>query len=190
VAQAQTISAGSSTWVVLLRGVNVAGKNLLPMKDFAALLGSLGGEQVKTYVQSGNAVVRFGRSSAAGLAQRIGVTIYDTLGFRPYTAVLSLDEIAAAVAANPFPEAVPDPTSLHVFFLGAAPRAQDIKALEAKKSANERIALVGTNLYLHAPDGFAKSALARSVESQLSVNATARNWRTVSRLLEMAQAVQ
>ena len=171
--------------VVLLRGINVGGANLLPMKELVALLEELGCEDVRTYVQSGNAVLRHGAAPAA-LAKRIRAAIEDAKGFAPEVLVLSRAQLAAAAAANPFPEGEDEPSRLFLYFTAAKPKNPDLAALEALRAADERFELVGGVLYLHAPSGIGRSKLGARVEKALGVACSARNWRTVQKLLELS----
>jgi uncharacterized protein (DUF1697 family) len=165
----------------------VGGSNLLPMKELVALLERLGLENVKTYIQSGNVVFRSAETDAARLAGRISAAIQEGHGFEPHVLVLELQELERVAASNPFPEAEAEPKTLHVNFLAAAPADPDLKALEGLKSESERFSLQGNVFYLHAPDGIGRSKLAANVERLLGVPATARNWRTVSKILELAK---
>lgn len=173
--------------IVLFRGINVGGNNILAMKDLKAILETLGAENVKTYIQSGNAVFSHDAASAAGLADRISAAVRKKHGFRPQVFLRSAADLAKAIMENPFPNAEKDPKSLHIFFLESAPESPDLKALESWKTGSERFALKGPLFYLHAPDGIARSKLANSAGKALGVAATARNWRTVTKLMEMIQ---
>jgi uncharacterized protein (DUF1697 family) len=177
-----------STFVALFRGVNIGGRNMLSMKALQALLEQKGCRDVRTYIQSGNVVFRSSRSSPAGLAKTIKAAISERFGFEPGVFVLKRSDLARAVARNPFPRAVAIPTSLHVFFLSEPPRQVDLKALDAIKADGEAFAVIGQAFYLHTPAGFGTSKLAAKAERILGVEATARNWRTVTTLLEMATA--
>jgi uncharacterized protein (DUF1697 family) len=175
-----------STWILLLRGINVGGKHSLPMKALKDDLKGLGLQHVKTYIQSGNVVFQSSGSVPSGL----GATISDVLeahhGFRPHVLLLSADALEKAAAANPFPEAEAEPKSLHLFFLDTAPTAPDLDALTALRLPSEHFHLEGKVFYLHAPDGIGRSKLAARVEKALGVTTTARNWRTVQKLQELA----
>jgi uncharacterized protein (DUF1697 family) len=92
-----------------------------------------------------------------------------------------------AAAGNPFRKAESSPKTLHLFFLAASPGAPDLQSLTRLKSSNEAFELRGKVFYLHTPDGFAASKLRARVERCVGVDATARNWRTVSKLIEMAR---
>jgi len=171
--------------IALFRGINVGGNNLLPMKDLMMILEKLGAENVKTYIQSGNAVFSHDAASAAGLANRISAAVQKSHGFKPHVFLLSAADLAKAIVENPFPNAEKDPKSLDIFFLGSAPKTPDLKALESRITGSERFARKGPLFYLHAPDGIGRSKLANSAGIALGVAATTRNWRTVTKLMDM-----
>ncbi len=175
------------TYIALFRGINVGGKSMLPMKELIALLEDLGCRNVKTYIQSGNAVFESKIVDAAQLANNIGSEIKKRHGFQPFILLLKIKELEKAIANNPFPEMVDEPQTLHVGFLASAPKNPDLKRLESLKSANERFRLIDKVYYLHAPDGIGRSKLAASIERLLGVPLTDRNWRTVRKIMEMAR---
>lgn len=172
------------TWIALLRGINIGGNHLLPMKQLTALLEQNDCRDVKTYIQSGNVVLRSPEADADALGQRITAAIAASHGFAPRVLLLSRDEFAAAAAANPF-AAVADPKTVHLFFLAAPSTAAP--AAFAAHTTSERHALHPRCFYLHTPDGFGKSKLAERAERLLGVPATARNLRTVGTLLDLAR---
>lgn len=176
-----------NTYIVLLRGINVGGRNTLPMKELVALLEELGCQNIKTYIQSGNVALQSAEKSAAGLSGRIALEIKKRRGFEPRVLLLELAAFEIAVATNPFPEAESDPKTLHVGFLASVPANPDLKGLESLKKENERFHLDGNLFYLHAPDGIGRSRLAERAERLIGVPMTLRNWRTVSKILAMAQ---
>jgi uncharacterized protein (DUF1697 family) len=176
----------SQTYIALLRGINVGGSRMLPMKDLKALLEKQGGRDVRTYVQSGNVVFQGAIADTEQLERRLAAAVSKSHGFEPRVLVLTLGALERAAAGNPFPEAVANPKSLHLFFLAGTPKKLDLKAFDAVKAASERFALKGGIFYLHTPDGFGTSKLAARAEKLLGVDATARNWRTVTALIEMA----
>ena len=173
------------TWVALFRGINVGGKNSLPMKQLVALLGREGFAGARTYIQSGNVVVRGATGTTKSLAKRIGQAVQEDCGFRPKVLVLTAKELQAAAASNPFPDAEAQPKTLHLFFLAEKPRSVDLASLNQFRAGKEAYALKGKIFYFYAPDGFGTSKLAANVERLLHVDATARNWRTISALLSM-----
>ena len=175
-----------STYIALLRGINVGGSNILPMRELIVLLEELGLSRVKTYIQSGNVVFQSGHNDIKELAQKISAAIGNSHGFAPHIFLLDLSALQAAVAANPFPQAENDPNTLHLFFLDEVPQNPDWAALESIKAETEQYRLVNNVFYLHAPDGIGRSKLAGKVEKVLGVAVTARNWRTVSKVIAMA----
>lgn len=174
------------TRVVLFRGVNVGGNNILPMKELTRDLQSLGLAHVKTYIQSGNVVVR-SQTIPPALATRIAAAIENRHGFRPAVFILTPEQLERVIAQNPFPEAESEPRALHVFFLASAPVDADEDALAGAASPNEQFHLTDEVLYLHAPGGVARSKLASNATKYLGVSVTARNWRTVRKLWAMVQ---
>jgi len=157
------------------------------MKELAALLQGEGLADVRTYIQSGNAVFRCTAASANSLASRIGRVVHQAKGFHPKVVVLSVKELERAASNNPFPKAESQPKTLHLFFLSEDPLGADLASLNRLRSGKEAFALRGKVFYLHTPDGFGVSKLAANAERHIHVVATARNWNTVTKLLEMAR---
>ena len=175
-----------NTYIALFRGINVLGKNSLPMKELVALLENLGLKNVRTYIQSGNAVFQTAEKSPSQLAKQLTAEIKKHHGFEPHVLLLGREAIDTAIANNPFPEAEANPTSLHLGFLASPPKTPDLEKLNSIKKASERFRLGDTLFYLHAPEGFGKSKVAASAEKLLGVPMTFRNWRTVCRIRELA----
>lgn len=176
-----------NTFIVLLRGINVGGKSKLPMAKLVEVLESSGFAHVRTYIQSGNVVLRSRSSSSSHVAKDVRSALARECGIEPEVMALTTAELENAINANPFPHATEDPQSLHFFFLASSPEELDDEALEAKRSESERYAIVGNIFYLFAPDGIGRSKLAASVERLVGVPVTARNWRTVNTIMEMAR---
>jgi uncharacterized protein (DUF1697 family) len=173
-------------WIALFRGINVGGNNLLPMKELVRHLEALKLKNVRTYIQSGNVVFDSGEKNATALATKISKRIEREHGFRPQVLLISREELASAIQANPFPQAVADPKSLHFFFLEKPAAKANIEALNKAKAPTESYVLKGGVFFLHAPEGVGRSKLAATAERHLGVAATARNYRTVEKLAEMA----
>lgn len=174
------------TSIVLLRGINVGGKNKLPMKELVAILEELGFEEVRTYIQSGNAVVQSRRKPAAKMSSQIAAAIDAAHGFEPSVLILSLKELESAMESNPFPKAAKEPKSLHLFLLSKKAKKPDLEKIQAAKAASERFELTDRVFYLHAPDGIARSKLAANVEKYLGVPTTARNWNSITKIAGLA----
>jgi uncharacterized protein (DUF1697 family) len=180
-----------NTWIALFRGINVGGNNRLTMRELVTLLEGLGLRRVATYVQSGNAVFDADRregskDDALAWEQRIAAAVLARHGFEPRVLVIDAQALAAAVAANPYPEADAAHESLHLFFLAAPPTSAALDKLDALRANGERFTLKGKVFYLLAPDGVGNSKLAARAEKLLGVDATARNWRTVNEVLKLS----
>jgi uncharacterized protein (DUF1697 family) len=175
------------TYAALLRGINVGGSNVLPMKELVGILENIGSQNVRTYIQSGNAVFRNEEEETSLLSNRIRSAIKNSHGFEPHVLLLELGELQDAIVSNPFPEAESEPKTLHLYFLTSVPKAPDFDALNRIKTDRERFVLKDRVFYLNAPDGTGRSKLAANAEKLLGVSATARNWRTVCKVEELAE---
>ena len=176
-----------TTWIAFFRGINVGGRNVLAMKALNALLEELGCTAVRTYIQSGNVVFRHKEGQAAGLSETISKAALGRFHFAPYVLLLTANYLENALAANPFSSAEEKPKTMHLYLLSAAPTEPDLGGLEKLKLASEKFKLIDQVFYLFAPDGIGRSKLAARVEKLLGVSATARNWRTAQKMLELAK---
>ena len=176
-----------NTFIALLRGINVGGNNILPMRNLVELLESLGLSQVKTYIQSGNVVFQSESKNSAELANQISTAIGKSFGFMPQVMILEMKVFQEAITSNPFPEGESEPKTLHLFFLADVPQNPDLEMLESLKSNSEQFMLTNSVFYLYAPDGIGRSKLAAKVEKALGVAVTARNWRSVSKIMALAE---
>jgi len=177
------------TWIALFRGINVGGRNVVPMKTLVGLLEEIGCTHIKTYIQSGNVVLQSPEKSAAILQEKICGSIESHLSFRPAVMLLTTSQLVAAKDDNPFPEGTRDPATLHFFFLSDLPAGYDESVLQAMSGPNERFQLRGKVFYLFAPDGIGRSKLAANIEKKLGVATTARNFRTVDKLWQLVGEV-
>ncbi len=170
-----------SIQIALLRGINVGGHNTLPMAGFRTLLAGLGAQDCKTYIQSGNAVWRGDLSEAA-----VSQAIEDEYGFRPNVMIRSRAFWTDAIRACPFP--TDEPKALHLFVAhGAFDATQD--ALNQVAAPGER-AQIGTGVvYLHTPAGMSASKIAPRMDRLLGGPTTARNWRSVMAIRDLAQGL-
>lgn len=170
-------------YIALLRGINVGGKNLLPMQDLVTMLRTMGALEISTYIQSGNALFTAAIANSDDWCQRLAEKIHAEKGFTPPLLLLSKTDFDKAIAKNPFP--VSDGKLLHCFFLARAPEHKSLQELALVKSDSEQIHLQERVLYLYTPDGFGRSKLAARAEKILGVPATARNWNTVVKLAQL-----
>lgn len=174
------------TCVALLRGINVGGKNSLPMKTLITLLGNIGARNVKTYIQSGNVVFQSAESDLSRFSKALPGAIKKHCGFEPSVLIFGVRVLEMAMENNPFPEAEADPSSLHLGFLASIPKNLDLDKLDRLRKDSERFRLIGSVFYLHAPNGIGRSKLAANSEKLLGVPMTDLNWRTVCTILELA----
>ncbi len=147
-------------FVVFLRGINVGGHRSVKMAALRDALKADGFEDVQTYIQSGNIVVR-APGDPATVATRVQALIERDFGFAPQTMALSATDLASAAERCPYPaEAEANPKQVHAFFLESAPPPEAITALEAYDAGVDRWHLDGLVLYLHTPNGLGTSKLA------------------------------
>jgi uncharacterized protein (DUF1697 family) len=187
-----------ATHVALLRGINLGGKNKVAMADLRALVSELGHTGVVTYIQSGNVLftapadadcTEVARAMTEAIAVRLGVTAP--------VVVVTREELGQIHAANPFPDE-PDPKRVHAVVLSGPPGAELTAKLDtaiaqsAAKGAPDAAITIGRTLYLHTPAGYGTSDLSaaalRVVSSpKAGVTGTARNWATMTKLLELCE---
>ena len=187
--------------VALLRGINVGGRNKVPMADLREVVASLGHTGVTTYIQSGNVLFSTAQTDTAKLAAALEAAIEDRFGIWASVVVLSRDELAAVLAGNPYPDE-PNPRLVHVVFLTAEPpedlldRIAAAESAAAAKGSRDTVRAAGPALFLHTPDGFGTSELAQTLFRIISppakkqapgLAATARNWATSTKLLALCE---
>lgn len=177
-------------YVALLRGINVGGRNRLPMRDLATVFVDAGCSDVATYIQSGNVVFR----ASTTLATRIPALITDAIAgrFELHVPVVtrSAAELANVVACNPYLGIEQDFTKLHVGFLADRPGPAELASLDPDRSPPDRFQVLGREIYLHLPNGAARSKLSNAYfDARLGTTSTARNWRTVLKLNDLASSL-
>jgi uncharacterized protein (DUF1697 family) len=172
--------------VVLLRGINLGANNRIAMPALREALAGAGMPDARTYVQSGNIVLDSPLSSER-LEDAVEKLIADRFGLAIPVVARTRDELAAVVAGNPLAEVATDPKRYQVSFLSEALDPAALAAIEAKVVEPERLVAAGRELYAWHPNGVARSKLALGLgDRKLGVTASARNWKTVTTLLEMA----
>ena len=173
-------------YVALLRGINVGGKTKIAMAALRDTCASVGCEDVVTYIQSGNVVLK-SKLTADKLRSALEEAIAKEFGFNPAVMIRTAKELTAVVDRNPYAGA--DDKTVHVGFLQAAPNAGTKKCLAAIDSAPEELTLVGRDIYLHLPNGMGRAALPVQMERCLRpAPITVRNWRTLTKLVELASS--
>ena len=177
---------GPERVVALLRGVNVGGIKV-PMGDLRARLEKEDLGEVRTHLQSGNVIVTppsGDPDAAAGVIEKV---ISDSLGLQIRVLVRDRNEMARIVASNPLLRPGIQPKLFHTVFLEATPSADRVAALDPHRSPQDRFSVAGKEIYVeYGPAGSGRSKLDLSYfEKTLGVTGTARNWNTVTRLLEI-----
>jgi len=171
-------------YVALLRGINVGGKNKLPMKDLAALFAAVGCADVQTYIQSGNVLFRTPKAPAT-LRAAIERAVMGRFGFRVPVVLRTAGELRDVANKNPFLAAGAGIETLHVSFLAELPAASRVAVLDPNRSSPDEFAVRGRDVYLHLPHGVAKTKLTNAYfDATLGTVSTVRNWRTVLALLD------
>ncbi|MFN7971216.1 MAG: DUF1697 domain-containing protein [Acidobacteriota bacterium] len=182
-----TRKSRSQTHVALLRGVNVGGKNRLPMKDLAAIFADAGCRSVTTYIQSGNAIFDAPAVVARGLPAAISRRIERRFGIRVPVVMRTAAELGAVTRNNPFVAAGADPSLLHVAFLADLPASRDIAVLDPDRSPPDELSVDGREIYLRLPNGVAKTKFSNAYfDAKLRTTSTWRSWRTVLELHALA----
>jgi uncharacterized protein (DUF1697 family) len=177
-----------STYIALLRGVNVGGKNLLPMPALVEIFAKCGCAEVRSYIQSGNIVFSASAACARELPTIVAGEMQKRFDIRPPIILRTAQALAAAAAENPFLAAGAESDFLHVGCLAGPPDAQKVKPLDPHRSPGDSFQVIGQHIYLHLPHGMGKTKLTNAwFDSKLDAISTFRNWRTVLKLLEMSQ---
>ena len=176
-------------YIALLRGINVGGNRILPMKQLVAMFEEAKCVNVRSYIQSGNLVFTAPPNVVKGLPALLEKKIADRFGFSAPILLRNHAELARIARSNPFLKAGMPEQWLHVYFLAGEPSPAAIKSLDPNRSPGDRFHVAGREIYLHTPNGMGRSKLTSAYfDSKLSTVATARNWATVLKLLEMTKA--
>lgn len=180
-----TTKTSSDRYVALMRGINVGGKNMLPMKDLVNLFEKAGCTDVAHYIQSGNVVFTAKPAVAKTIADVVAKAVEKKFKIAVPVVLRSSAEIAAVASDNPFLKAGVDVERLHVVFLKDRPSAEVAKILDPNRSPGDSFELRGADLFLSITSA-AKTKITNAwLDSKLKTVSTGRNWRTVLKLREM-----
>jgi len=171
--------------IALLRGINLASRNRVSMPDLRAALEAAGHEDVATLVQSGNILLTSAKKPAT-LEREISKLVKDEFGVDAATVVRTRDELAGVIERNPIPDGPSIPKLFQVTFFSGEPDAAAVAKLAEQDFGTERFEVIGREAYAWHPEGIQKSKLARELGKTLRGDGTARNWNTVTKLLELA----
>lgn len=173
-----------TVFILLFRGVG--GATQLPVKLLREKLTAAGFQEVATYINSGNAVLKSALPREKVL-ETVAEICRREFGFAKDIHALTRIEWKGLIAGNPFPEAVAEPKFLHAAVLEAEPEEGRVEALRTYARDGERIEIVGRVAYLHTPNGFGTSKLADKFDKGIGVANTARNWNTILALQDLAE---
>ncbi len=177
-----------TTFVALLRGINLGSRNRLPMADLRGLVAGLGGTGVRTLLQSGNAVFEHADAGADELAGSLERAIARDHGLKVPCLVREIGDLRRVVDGNPFADTDFEPAKLIVTFLSGPVRPADVAGLDPVNFAPDEFRLGEREVYANCPTGLARSKLPTALGGKLSrLVATARNWNTVTKLADMAE---
>lgn len=180
------------TFISILRGINVSGKKKILMADLRALYENLGFNNVQTYIQSGNVVFDDARNkSNYTIAEMIEHSIAKEYKFQVPVLVKQAGDLISTIKKNPFTEeAGADPSRVAVTFLENQPAAENLIKLDGVDYPPDRFIIDGLNIYIHCPESYGNSKLSNNFfESKLKVRATSRNWKTINKLVELADRI-
>ena len=156
------------------------------MSDLSRMFERAGGRDVQTYIQSGNVVFAADSANARKVPDRIRKLIREGYGYTVPVVVRSGSELRKAFRSNPFVDQATDPKMLHVAFLAEKPGTARVETLDPDRSPPDRFVVRGSEIYLWCPNGFGRSKLTNAYfDSKLQTTSTIRNWKTVTRLVEM-----
>jgi uncharacterized protein (DUF1697 family) len=171
--------------VALLRGVNVGGRGKLAMSDLREVAAAAGIDDARTYIQSGNLVGTTSSRSTEAVARSLAEGIAGLGGVAPDVAVRTRAELAKVIERSPFLRRGEDPGLLHVAFMVGKGKAK-VELADVDRYAPDEIVAVDRELHLFLPNGLGRSKLAADLLRPKLARGTMRNWRTVTKLLEMA----
>ena len=178
-----------STYIALLRGINVSGQKKILMADLKALFESQGFENVQTYIQSGNVVFECDKASTKEIARLIEAAIVKQYNYHVPTLVLTVKEIEISIERNPFiGQPHIDTKNLAITFLESIPYPENLEKLAKIDFPPDQFIVDDLKIYLNLPNGAGRTKLTNNLfENKLKVSATSRNWRTVNKLVEMTR---
>jgi len=176
-----------SAYLALLRGINVGGKNRLPMRELRDAFTGIGCTSVESHIQSGNVFFRATERLAAEVPERVAECLSKRFGLRVPVVLRTAMQLRAAANANPFVRPGVDLATLYVAFLVDRPSVQQMAALDPLRSPPDEFVARGREVYLRLPNGGARSKLTNAyLDGTLATISTVRNWRTVLKLVELA----
>jgi uncharacterized protein (DUF1697 family) len=177
-------------YIALLRGINVSGRRTVHMTDLKRVVKELGFENVSTYGQTGNVIFDCRHAQAAQLATHIEKKLSEAFGFSTNVIIRTQQELEKIIETNPLVDSADVARDkLYVTFLADVPDTTVVSKLDITPGTGEKFAIVGSEVYLHCPNGYARTKLNNAAfEKKLSTVATTRNWKTINNLLSVSNS--
>lgn len=180
------------TYIALLRGINVSGHNNIKMAELKQLFVDLSYNNITTYIQSGNVIFTSKEKSTSKIKNNIIEAVQQSFGYDLKVLVITKNELKTIFNSNPYLErSTIDITKLCVTFLSNNPILESIPQIEALIANNEdEFKIIDKSIYLHCPTGFVRTKLTNNLfERKLKSDATTRNWKTITKLVELSNEI-
>lgn len=180
-----------TTYISILRGINVSGHRMIKMDALRQLFAGLGFTNIQTYIQSGNVVFQDKKTKLQDLEKKIAKRIFEQFGFEVPVLVKELEDLKQVVKNNPFlSDNSKGISHLHVTFLSAQPDKENFKKIKEGQYQADEFELFDKSVYLYCPNSYSNSKLTNSFfENKLKVVATTRNWKTTNELINIAEKI-
>jgi uncharacterized protein (DUF1697 family) len=177
-----------ATYIALLRGINISGHNIIKMSDFRRFLTNSGFINVKTYIQTGNIIFESELLNTTDIEEQISVAITKRYHYTISVHAITKQQLQNIYLSNPFLEKeFVDITKLYVTILKNKPNKKDIPLLENYCTNQEEFKIIDKVIYTYSPNGVGRSKFTNNViESKLKTSATSRNWKTITKLVELS----
>jgi uncharacterized protein (DUF1697 family) len=177
----QKTSASIVRCIALLRGINVSGRKTVNMTDLKRVFKELGFGNVRTHGQSGNVIFDCGRAETATLATRVEEKLSEAFGFSINVIIRTQQELEKIIETNPLVDSADVAREkLYVTFLANVPDKTATSKLDITPGADEKFAIVGSEVYLYCPNGYAQTKLNNAAfETKLDTIATTRGWNVI-----------
>ena len=180
-----------TTYISMIRGINIGSKRI-KMADLRDIYMSLGFNPVKTYIQSGNVIFKSNIHDPDELGRRIAQKIFETYNYHVEIVIRTMEELKTVVQSCPFGDK--EVEYLHVTFLSKIPEEERVHSIDLENidgiKSTEEFKLLSKEIYLYLPEGYGRTKLNNNFfEKKLGLNATTRNWKTVNKLLEIAESL-
>ncbi len=180
------------TYIALLRGINVSGHKIIEMETLRKVLEELDFKNISTYIQSGNILFRSAENETATLERQIAGLIGKHFGFDVPVMVVTPGDLKKIVDDNPYAtQQLEDPAQPYISFLSEIPSVEKLEELKAIDFKGDNFINIGKTLYIHYVKSAGDSKLSNVIiENKLKLSSTARNWKTVNKLIELADAIK